>query len=446
MNIYSIDEIENNKLCNWINITKNTYKSEYSEVFTPFHIAYEMINLLPKDILIKYDNTYLDAGCGCGNISITLYKILYENLTITNKRDNILSNMIHLLDINNERLKDALKILPCKNYYNMNFLEFNYNIKFDVIISNPPFIINNGNKKQTIWHDFVKKCILSLKDNGYLCIIIPSIWMKPEHTMYKIITSYKIHKIRCYKNNESNKIFNGDARTPLCYMLIQKKKSDNILQIWDKCISNYIQFNLQNIPIPMYLTSIINKIIPYVVKYGSIKKMISKTNCPPKNVILSSEKTKECNFENISTCKLNNKGPDMCFEYSNISLRFNEKRKLVLANKMYGIPYYDKDGKYGISKRDNYIYENENNDECIKMYKFLNLKFILMIYDATRYRMGYLEKYAFELIPNILNLLGDEINDNNIYNIFDLSDREIKIINENFNKIKTKIDTICFLN
>lgn len=446
MELLSIKDIENNAIYNWINSKKNKYKSQYSEVFTPFEIAYEMINLLPIDILMKYDKVYLDAGCGCGNISITLYKILYENININNKRDHILNDMIHLLDINNERIMDVLKILPCKNYYNVNFLDFNYNIKYDVIVSNPPFIINNNNKKQTIWHDFFKKCISLLKEDGYLCIIIPSIWMKPEHIMYKLITFYKIHKIKCYKNNESNKIFNGDARTPLCYILIQKKKSDNELQIWDKCINNYTCFNLKNIPIPMYLTSIINKIIPYVIKYGSIKKMITKTNCPPKNVILSLEKTNECSFENISTCKLSNNGPHICVEYSNISLRFNEKRKLVLANKMYGIPYYDKDGKYGISKRDNYIYENENNDDCIKMYKFLNLKFILMIYDSTRYRMGYLEKYAFELIPNILHLLGDEINDNNIYNIFNLSNREIKIIDENFNKIKTKIDKLNWLN
>ena len=75
-----INTIEKTKISSWITNYKNIFKEKYSEVFTPFSIAQEMINFIPDEILLNENMKYLDAGCGCGNISLVLYKILYENL------------------------------------------------------------------------------------------------------------------------------------------------------------------------------------------------------------------------------------------------------------------------------------------------------------------------------------------------------------------------------
>ena len=64
---------------------------------------------------------------------------------------------------------------------------------------------------------------------------------------------------------------------------------------------------------------------------------------------------------------------------------------------MYGYPLLDLNGEYGISNRDNYIITEYNDDELEIIAKFLSLPFVIKIYDATRYRMRYLEKYAFFL-------------------------------------------------
>ena len=427
-----INTIEKTKISSWITNYKNIFKEKYSEVFTPFSIAQEMINFIPDKILLNENMKYLDAGCGCGNISLVLYKILYEDFH--HNKDNILNNMITLLDINDKRTSLIKEKYPFKNIYTINFLTYKPLCKYDVIICNPPFIID----KYTIWHDFLKKCMECLKPKGFLCILTPSIWMKPEHKIYNYITSFKIHKIKCLNNNESNKIFNGDARTPICYMLIEKVESNNTIEIFDNMLNKFIEFKLSDYPIPMYYIEIMNKIIKNIKKYGSLKNKLIKTNCIKKKIEISEIKNDIYKYENVKTCILKKISPLLIINYSNIPSEYYNKRKVILGNKMYGIPYYDKNGTYGISTRDNYLYIDDNDLNCTKIFQYLNTKLIMFIYQCTRYRMCYLEKYAFELIPNILNIKIDKIDDINIYKQFELNDGEIYYIEKFFEKTRIK--------
>jgi hypothetical protein len=150
---------------------------------------------------------------------------------------------------------------------------------------------------------------------------------------------------------------------------------------------------------------------------------------PPKNTSLSHIKTEECKYANISTCKLKPKTtiPELIINYSNMPLAFSGVPKLVLAHKMYGFPYFDIHGTYGISNRDNYIILKENYFDLFRLKKFLSTKTALYLFEATRYRMKYLEKYAFQLIPDITRLpdFPTNINDESIadYFGFDKTDR-----------------------
>ena len=53
------------------------------------------------------------------------------------------------------------------------------------------------------------------------------------------------------------------------------------------------------------------------------------------------------------------------------------------------------------------------------------------MFEATRYRMKYLERYAFEFIPDITKLedFPEEITDETIANYFMLDDVDIKNVN-----------------
>ena len=98
---------------------------------------------------------------------------------------------------------------------------------------------------------------------------------------------------------------------------------------------------------------------------------------------------------------------------------------------MYGFPYLDISGNYGISNRDNYVIIKDNISDLIKIQKFLSTNTALYLFETTRYRMKYLEKYAFDLIPDISQLenFPEEINDDTIAEYFKFDALDKKAIN-----------------
>ena len=99
---------------------------------------------------------------------------------------------------------------------------------------------------------------------------------------------------------------------------------------------------------------------------------------------------------------------------------------------MYGFPYLDGNGTYGISNRDNYVISGYTIKDLNKIKDFLSSKFALYLFESTRYRMKYLEKYIFELIPDITKIADFPkiINDDTIAKYFELTDQECIAINK----------------
>ena len=100
---------------------------------------------------------------------------------------------------------------------------------------------------------------------------------------------------------------------------------------------------------------------------------------------------------------------------------------------MYGFPYYDKTGIYGISNRDNYVITGKTDAEFMQLQAFLSTKLALYVFEATRYRMKYLEKYAFNFLPNITKLTdfpaAANITDQTVADFFGLDDLDKQDIN-----------------
>ena len=66
----------------------------------------------------------------------------------------------------------------------------------------------------------------------------------------------------------------------------------------------------------------------------------------------------------------------------------------------------------------------------------LSTKFALYVFEATRYRMKYLEKYVFDMIPDI-TLIPDfpvEINDKTLKKYFNLNCKEVAAIEKHTKK------------
>jgi hypothetical protein len=254
-------------------------------------------------------------------------------------------------------------------------------------------------------------------------------------------------------NSETNKIFNYNAQTPTTYFI---GKTVNVtenqivantlnIKIFDKSLKKYIDYPIfpeRNIPIPLTSISIIKKLQPFLLKVGAIS--VIKTNMPPQKSKFSISSSEEYPYKSVKTCVFaldtynkNIKTPQMIYQFSNIPQAYFNNIKLIFAHKMYGLPYIDKTGEIGISNRDNYVIINKSLEELEILKKFFETKLALSIFNSTRYRMSYLEKYAFQLIPDITRLedFPKIINDETLANYFNLSQEEREIIekNQNFN-------------
>ena len=393
------------------------FKIKFGEVLTSPNGVKYLLDQLPNECWNNPNLTWLDIGSGTGNIINGVIDRLHIGLSNliqdTNKRDkHIRDNMIYVSEINSFHTEKLQKIT--KNYYED---IFKINKTFDIVLSNPPYVIE-GEKKvpskiniskkndgKTVWPSFVYKAF-SLSEL-YCGLIIPPLWLRnnPGNSRELIIKNiYKCMSLDCYK---ANKIFNKQGQTPVTILTLSKINNENMF--FD---TKYSLFNPIDHIYPTDNYSIINKLMPFVIEYGCIK--VIKTNLPPKNVKFSEIKSSKFKYKNIKTTTKKNGN---IYEYSNKELKYSYP-KIILAHKAIGLPFMDYEG-IGISTRDNYIIESLSETLLL----FLQSKLVGLVFESFRYRMRFLEKEAFLYLPNVDNIpnFPIEINDNTINNFFSIN-------------------------
>jgi len=431
-------------------------RNKYGIVYTPKPLVDKILDLIPKHYYKNPNIKWLDSGAGNGAFALNLYNRLLNDLSeiipnIETRKAHILENMITMCEIYPPHIEKLYELLSYKaNIIARDFLTIepiNNNGVYDIIIGNPPYNIDgkiktptNNNMKKTnegkqSYVDFVNKSLTLLKQHGLLALIIPTLWMKPDKAgLYNTLTknNFTIKTLVCLSTTQTQKEFSYQAQTPTCYFYgilndVQNNTQNNIT-VYDSCCKNYVDYFIRpHYPIPTCGINIINKLLYYVDKVGALK--VYKSNSPPKNSLFSNELSEINKFINIKTTKLYKKTPLLIKNYSNYSQAFSNVPKLIMANKMYGFPYLDNSGIYGISSRDNYILtiKDYSLNELQQIQAFLSTKTALFIFSTTNYRMRYLERYAFQFIPNINKL-------KEFPNLLDLNiDEREKLISTFFN-------------
>jgi tRNA1(Val) A37 N6-methylase TrmN6 len=453
-------------------------RNNYGIVYTPNSLVDKILDLIPLEYYKNPALKWLDIGAGNGAFSLNLFNRLMNNLSTAlpnneARKAHILENMIYMCEIYIPHINKLETLFSHKtNIIKSDFLSLNANEVlnnnklFNIIIGNPPYNINGALKTPTnnsfkktedgkqVYVEFVKKSLVLLEKNGLLALIIPALWMKPDKAgLYNILVNnnFTINHLHCLSTTETQKEFLYKAQTPTCFFCgtygkVPPKKS---IPIYDKIYNSYIDYILlPNYPIPTHGINIINKLLYYVEQVGYLK--VYKSNSPPKKSIFGKPftniidintiiKDEIFNILNIKTTNLSKKSPILIKNCSNILQHYANIPKLILAHKMYGFPYLDSSGNYGISSRDNYILTiNDYSLENLKQIQaFLSTKFALFIFSTTNYRMRYLEKYAFLFLPNITKIktfpcllnLNQIQRDKLIINFFNLSKLEEICIN-----------------
>lgn len=440
-------------------------KVMFGEVFTPYDLVEEMLYFLPKEVFKNKNIRWLDPSCGNGAFMICLFLKLFKELNeeFEKKEDcviHIVKNMLFMVDINKENIELLRSIFGnIGNIIENDYLSIdikNQIGEIDIIIGNPPYQTEGLIKTPTnnellkkkdgkmVWREFVHHSISYLRERekGYLLFFIPSLWMKNDFYLKDGIYEKIIKNVTClqtYTNTETNRLFEGDAQTNTCICLsnfseeskniIFVKKNDEIV-CWNKSCLSFL---------PTNHFSILQKVFHYIDKYGKFN--VIKTKHPSKEATFVEEKDELNNKPHIKTCLIDKdtRIASITYEYSNKSVNHYEEQKLIFAHKMYGFPYLDITGELGVSNADSYILKGYGEKELrvIQMYFFTPL--IRVIIDSVRYRMRFLEKYAFELIPNIIEMMKEDKKIEKIVSSKKNIDERIKELND-YLLVKMEID------
>lgn len=418
-------------------------KALYGEIFTPFSLINKMFDMMPSETFTDKTKTFMDCGSGSGYFSMILFWRLDKGLELSmpaiyERRHHIIKNMIYMCEIRNENVTKIKELFGIEaNVFEGDYLSYNER-KFDYIVGNPPYncdgikkVPTNSvkDKKQdgkTIWSSFVRHSFSLLNHLGEIMMIIPSIWMKPDKEKnYDFMTKFKIKKLWCLSNTATNAYFKGDAQTPTCLVYAKNVPNDFIVEIYDTDMERFVSYSYYlGEPLPVFGAAILNKI------RGDTKTPrlnVIKTNMPPKHSLISKDMDNLHTHLNIRTAVIINK-KDVCLvvDHSSEALAFAGCKKLILPHKMYGFPYLDLEGKYGISNRDSYVILSDSSEYLTRLLEFFKTNTALYLFECTRYRMKYLEKYIFQIIPDIARIsdFPREINDETIADYFGLTQEE----------------------
>ena len=204
-----------------------------SEVVTPAKVADEMVSILPFDKLnAKGDAKFLDIASKQGEFTIALYKKFGDKA-----KEHIYA--IPTSELTYEFTRKTYKLLgmPIENVFtdftsydligddNEKIIKELKDMKFDVIISNPPYQDvggSGGTNDAPIYQEF---CMIASRiKSNYVSLVIPSRWFTAgrENLLgnfrFKMLKSGNISKLIAY-NNSRDLFPNVEIKGGICYFL-----------------------------------------------------------------------------------------------------------------------------------------------------------------------------------------------------------------------------------
>lgn len=234
----------------------------FGEVYTQEREVKAMLDLV-KEESYQIDSLFLEPACGNGNF---LVEILKRKLSVCQSKEEVITSLssIYAIDIlednvveskkrlyglvqDNLTQKEAFFIMDqnivCGDSLELLDKPFYRNVKFDVIIGNPPYQLNVGNtsgnssKARAIYHKFIERA--KELNPKYITMIVPSRWMTkssdgiPDKWVDDMLNENKIKVLHDFLSSEEcfpNVAIEGGV----CYFL------------WDRSYEGTCSYHLHN--------------------------------------------------------------------------------------------------------------------------------------------------------------------------------------------------------
>ena len=393
---------------------------KYGEVFTPLSLVKEMITTLPKEVWSNPNLKWLDPANGMGNFPLIVIYKLMKGLeswepNVEKRYKHIIENMIYVCELQPKNAFMYLSLIDPKddlsvNLYCGSFLEegFDYHMKnvwdvenFDIVLGNPPY-------NRSVDLKFLNK---SYSISEKVLFVHPSTWLIDERNQYAPYLSSK-NLVRDHLESielfNGNKIFNIGLFVPCVITYINKSKKVDSISFTDKI------HNISGV------YGNINEINKYSNKkeYISIKTKIHKKENLYTHLLLKNEYNFYVNVSPIrGHVDLN----------SDINMLLNDFYTFVAKDKK--VETVKKVTETNLSMLSSFGFNTEIEAENFLSYiKTDFARFCLSIYKITQNQYSNI----FEYVPWLD--FDKEWTDDKLYKHFDLTEIEVKFIENNIPK------------
>lgn len=356
----------------------------------------EMLDQLPAEVWTSSTTTFLDPAMAGGQFLVEIQRRLRE----TGHSDTNIASRMYGCETGQMRVNYAKnnKKLVTDNLYKMDFLTHDWgDMKFDVIVGNPPYQSETtasrlGSRGESaVWPSFVKTSLSLLKGEGWMCMVHPTSWRKPDdrYRLWNALTKenhLRYLKMRSGKGNQD--VFGIGVRVD-CYVL-QKLIPDDDLQT--TVIDHEDKFHTLHLGkwpwLPNYAIVDISQLL------GSGCHVLYNTFYHTQKT--HSERLTD-NFRYPVVHTINKEG--LGFRYfdslvANDQTHFGHKKVLLNQNEIQ-YPYNDYKGEYGMSQLTFgiAISSKKEGDEIVK---FLNSDKGKRIIAATKWNTFYTDYGMFQ--------------------------------------------------
>ncbi len=268
-----------------------------NDICTPMGCVKQMVDTIPDVFWEKKDLKILDCCCGNGNFhgyiqTKTPLKNLYFN------------------EINPKRVKNIKKYFGDNiNLFTQDFLSFDEDEKYDLVVANPPYAKFNENgrtsKNHNLSRDFIKKALDVTKDGGYILFIVPNNWMSfsDRNILPKELSCYQFIHISIHK---AKKWF-PKVGSSFTWFLLQKSPNTKSFVVENSYFledTKKVKIKPNQNFIPLYLSNEVCSILNKTINAKNEKYEVHTTSNlhrTTKKHLISNEKSDEFCYRLIHT-------------------------------------------------------------------------------------------------------------------------------------------------
>lgn len=222
-------------------------------------------------------------------------------------------------------------------------------MKFNSIIGNPPYQ-NGTNDKSAVssqlWDKFVNLSLSLLEKDGYLCMIHPSSWRKPEHKLYNCLKAKQFKYLEIHNMQDGLKTFKCATRYDWYILKNSVNNANKTMVIDENGIKITIDLNEWDF-LPNAEYDLMKKCIATKEEKCNVMYSRSAYGCDKPHI--SKEKTKEFKYPCVT---MMTKTTPLKLNWSKINSKghFNKQKVLINITGSTLCCLIDEKGEYGMTQ------------------------------------------------------------------------------------------------